>query len=177
MFDFELFGHWWWEGIDFIERVFRRLAAHERIEAATASHALGLLPPKDALELSPGTWGRGGDFQVWWNDHTVPFWREVDASEKRMEDFEARAKAGDLSPELFEALERQCLLLQSSDWPFLIDNAVSRDYAEARIRYHVEAFWKIARMAETGEVDHEEIARIGERDRLFLEELRGRVTV
>jgi 1,4-alpha-glucan branching enzyme len=114
---------------------------------------------------------------VWWSDHTIPYWKEVGAAETRMEEFEARAKAGDLSAELFEALERQCLLLQSSDWPFLIDNEVSRDYAEARIRTHVESFWTVARMADTGEVDHAEIARIGERDRLFDAELRGRVSV
>jgi 1,4-alpha-glucan branching enzyme len=94
-----------------------------------------------------------------------------------MEDFEARAKAGGLSPELFEGLERQCLLLQSSDWPFLIDNAVSRDYAEARIHAHVDAFWRIAAMAESGRVDRAELARIDDRDRVFREELRGRVSV
>jgi 1,4-alpha-glucan branching enzyme len=147
------------------------------VTATTTSEALAAVPPADALEMPAGTWGRGGDFQVWWNDHTVPFWREVDAAETRMEAFEARARSGALAPELFEALERQCLLLQSSDWPFLIDNEVSRDYAEKRIRTHVETFRRLAEMAESGHTDHEELVRIDDRDRLFREELRGRVSV
>ena len=172
MFDFELFGHWWFEGVDFLEAVFSRLAGSERVVPRTASEALAAAPAPVVLRLPSGTWGRGGDFQVWWNDHTISYWREVDAAERALESFEDRREAIPLP--LFAALERQALLLQASDWPFLIDNEVSRDYAEARIRGHVEDFWRLAHMADSGFVDDAAFAVIAERDRLFEPELAAR---
>ena len=135
----------------------------------TASEALAAAPTPVVLRLPPGTWGRGGDFQVWWNEHTIPYWREVDAAERALEGFEDRRASIPLP--LFAAIERQALLLQSSDWPFLIDNEVSRDYAEARIRRHTEDFWQLARMADSGYVDDVAFAAIADRDRIFEPEL------
>ncbi|MEO8584864.1 MAG: DUF1957 domain-containing protein, partial [Acidobacteriota bacterium] len=66
------------------------------------------------------------------------------------------------------------LLLQSSDWPFLIDNEVSKDYAETRIKEHVRDFWHLARMADSGFVDDAAFAEIADRDRLFEPELASR---
>ncbi len=169
MFDFELFGHWWFEGVDFLEAVFTRLAGSERVVPRTASEALAASPAPEILDLPHGTWGRGGDFQVWWNEHTVPYWREVEAVERALEKFEGRRYAIPLP--LFASLERQALLLQSSDWPFLIDNEVSKDYAEARILEHVDDFWRLARMADSGFVDDLAFAAIAERDRIFEPEL------
>jgi 1,4-alpha-glucan branching enzyme len=172
MFDFELFGHWWFEGVDFLATVFEKLAGRDGIVPRTASEALSASPTPEILRLPPGTWGRGGDFQVWWNDHTIPYWREVDAVERALETFEERREA--IPPPLFAALERQALLLQSSDWPFLIDNDVSKDYAESRIREHVEDFRRLARMADSGLVDDAAFAAIAERDRVFEPELASR---
>jgi 1,4-alpha-glucan branching enzyme len=172
MFDFELFGHWWFEGVDFLEAVFTRLARSERVVPRTASEALAASPAPGLLALPHGTWGRGGDFQVWWNDRTVPYWREVEAIERALERFEERRDAIPLP--LFASLERQALLLQSSDWPFLIDNEVSKDYAEARILEHVDDFWRLARMADSGFVDDVAFAAIAERDRIFEPELASR---
>jgi 1,4-alpha-glucan branching enzyme len=172
MFDFELFGHWWFEGVDFLAAVFEKLAGRNGVVPRTASEALSASPTPEIIRLPSGTWGRGGDFQVWWNDHTISYWREVDAAERALETFEERREA--IPPPLFAALERQALLLQSSDWPFLIDNEVSRDYAEARIRGHVEDFWRLARMADSGFVDDAAFAVIADRDRLFEPELAAR---
>ncbi|HEX5854309.1 MAG TPA: 1,4-alpha-glucan branching protein domain-containing protein, partial [Thermoanaerobaculia bacterium] len=160
------------EGVDFLEAVFARLAESERVVPRTASEALAAAPAPELLALSPGTWGRGGDFQVWWNERTVPYWREVEAVERALERFEERRNAIPLP--LFASLERQALLLQSSDWPFLIDNEVSKDYAEGRIREHVDDFWRLARMADSGFVDAAAFAAIAERDRIFEPELASR---
>jgi 1,4-alpha-glucan branching enzyme len=172
MFDFELFGHWWFEGIDFIGEVFRRLATNPNVTAMTASEAIGSAGPVDSIRMPAGTWGRGGDFQVWWNEHSIPYWREVDATEKALERFEEKRES--IPDDLFAALERQALLLQSSDWPFLIDNEVSKDYAEARIKGHVGDFWRLAAMADNARVDDAILREILSRDRLFGPELMTR---
>ena len=177
MFDFELFGHWWFEGPEFLGEVFRRLTTSTKVKPMTASEAIAATPPRRVIRMPHGTWGRNGDFQVWWNEHTVDYWRLVESVERRMELFEDRAREGELDQELFEAMERQTLLLQSSDWPFLIDNEVSRDYAEERIREHVKEFTRLARMAERGRVNRKELERLERRDSLFGPELRGRMAL
>jgi len=171
MFDFELFGHWWFEGLGFLREVFRRVSRSETVTTATASAALAALPPVDAISMPPGTWGRNGDFQVWWNGDTVPYWQKVDEAERRMEAFEERRET--IPPELFEALERQTLLLQSSDWPFLIDNEAAKDYAEARIAGHYRDFGRLADMAESGNVDSAFLEDLSRRDHLFGPELKS----
>jgi 1,4-alpha-glucan branching enzyme len=169
MFDFELFGHWWFEGPDFLAAVLRKLQSSTRAVAVTASEALAEAPPRGALKMPAGTWGRNGDFQVWWNDHTIDYWRRVDEVERTMEDLEdSRAR---IPVPLFAALERQTLLLQSSDWPFLIDNEVSQDYARHRIDEHHDDFRKLAAMAATGALDADVLREIREKDRLFAPEL------
>jgi 1,4-alpha-glucan branching enzyme len=172
MFDFELFGHWWFEGIDFLARVFEKLDGRAGIVPRTASEALSATRP-EGIRMPAGTWGRGGDFQVWWNDHTTGYWREVNATELAIERFEERRDV--IPPRLFAALERQALLLQASDWPFLIDNEVSRDYADARIAGHVRDFWRLAAMADSGALDVAYLDELDDRDRLFAPELEGRV--
>src|SRR5207245_2633471 len=61
------------------------------------------------------------------------------------------APTGSAEP-LLERLLRQAgrelLLLESSDWQFLITTFAARDYAELRVTEHAEAFERLATLAE-----------------------------
>jgi 1,4-alpha-glucan branching enzyme len=77
-------------------------------------------------------------------------------------------------PDLVPAAQRQLLLLQASDWPFLIENGAARDYAEARIAGHDASLWRLVKIAERERptaADRKFVAEIGRRDRLFGPEL------
>ena len=77
MFDFELFGHWWFEGIDFLAAVFRELARRGGpVRPATAWEAVSEAGDEaEAIALPAGSWGRDGDFSVWDNPETKDYWR------------------------------------------------------------------------------------------------------
>ena len=64
-------------------------------------------------------------------------------------------------------LARENLLLQSSDWPFLITTWQAKDYATDRFREHVERFEKIADMIESGNIDEAELSYIEDIDNCF----------
>ncbi|TFH33014.1 MAG: 1,4-alpha-glucan branching protein, partial [Anaerolineales bacterium] len=59
-FDTELFGHWWFEGIDWLEGVLSRLAQSEVVQLTTATAFISEHPPQTAINLPEGSWGAGG---------------------------------------------------------------------------------------------------------------------
>ena len=64
-------------------------------------------------------------------------------------------------------LARENLLLQSSDWPFLITTWQAKDYATDRFREHVERFEKIADMIENNSISDNELKQIESIDNCF----------
>jgi 1,4-alpha-glucan branching enzyme len=169
MFDFELFGHWWSEGVDWIGRLFRTLAEdHAGVRPETASEAIAGFGPPDVVDLPAGSWGKSGDFRVWSNADTVDYWKRVEGGER------ALARVAKARPDLVPAAQRQLLLLQASDWPFLIENGAARDYAQARIVGHDASLWRLVKIAERKQptaADRKFVGEIGKRDRLFGPEL------
>ncbi|HEY5093606.1 MAG TPA: glycoside hydrolase family 57 protein [Candidatus Eremiobacteraceae bacterium] len=140
-YDAELFGHWWFEGPEWIEAVLRRLAARGVVEAATPSESLALDPPRDAVELPPTSWGEGGDFRVWSNGLTDWIWPQIHAAEQSMRDAARAHPVADPLMKLYlNQAGRELLLLASSDWPFLMTTGQARDYAATRFQEHVERF-------------------------------------
>lgn len=173
MFDFELFGHWWFEGVDFLGAVFRELARRGgRVRPATAWEAVSEAGDGPvAIALPAGSWGKNGDFSVWDNPETKEYWRSVERSEEFCREIAGR------DPRLLPAALRQLLLLEASDWPFLVENGSARDYAERRIEEHSAAVEALAALSgRSGPRTREDallLARLARRDRAFGPELGG----
>ena len=53
-FDTELFGHWWFEGPQWIEQVLRKLHNNGIVQLASAGEYLDQYPPDDAVSRHPG---------------------------------------------------------------------------------------------------------------------------
>jgi 1,4-alpha-glucan branching enzyme len=62
---------------------------------------------------------------------------------------------------------RELLLAQSSDWPFILRNHTTSEYARRRVHEHLDRFARLAAMLERGEVDLGAVARIETQDDLF----------
>lgn len=137
MYDTELFGHWWHEGPDFLAAVLDR-APDFGVTFASAGERAARATDAPRLRLPEGSWGAGGDHRVWMNADTAPLWTEVHAVERAFEAVARRAAARD-EPVLDRVLTqaaREVLLLEASDWPFLVTHGAARDYAELRARLH-----------------------------------------
>lgn len=135
-FDTELFGHWWFEGVDFIADLYRHLARHGAPLARTASQHLEADPPDAAIALAQGSWGANGDFSMWINPATQWTWDRLWPLEQRFWSA-AQASLGDSSFETILAqAARELLLLQSSDWQFIISTGAAADYASRRFLEH-----------------------------------------
>jgi 1,4-alpha-glucan branching enzyme len=147
-FDTELFGHWWFEGPRWLEAVLRKLEG--KVSAVTASDYLAANPPRSTIRLPEGSWGQGGHHWVWLNDDTRWIWEHVyraeDAFLDALQGF--RGRSGAVTQRLLKQLGRELLLLEASDWPFLVTTWAARDYAERRMKEHVGAFERLRTMLE-----------------------------
>jgi 1,4-alpha-glucan branching enzyme len=167
-YDTELFGHWWFEGVDWIKEVLRLLSQDESVELTTATRMVETHPPDRVLDLPESSWGAGGGHDTWLNDETRWIWPKMHAAETRMESIVARNSGAstELAPFLAQ-VSRELLLLQSSDWPFLITTGQAKEYATKRFNEHLARFDQLARIIERG-------GMIEERDRELLADLETR---
>jgi 1,4-alpha-glucan branching enzyme len=139
-FDTELYGHWWFEGIEWLEKVFENISKSNVVETITLGEYHRKYPPETVVNLPEGSWGEGGFHWVWLNDWTSWTWEKIYEVEDR---FYKEALNEDFAKEpmyfrILKQLGRELLLLQSSDWQFLITTWSARDYAEQRVAIHYE---------------------------------------
>jgi 1,4-alpha-glucan branching enzyme len=170
-FDTELYGHWWFEGIEFIKQVIRKLNNFlPQIERMTAGEYLHAHPPVEAIQIPESSWGQGGHFYVWNNHLTEWMWPVIHSCEKRITaitDKYHTIPEDKLLHRALNQLARENLLLQSSDWPFLITTWQAKDYATDRFREHVDRFEFIADMIEAGNIDDAKLREIESIDNCF----------
>jgi 1,4-alpha-glucan branching enzyme len=137
-FDTELFGHWWFEGVDFLRELFGRLPFRDGVIPVTASEHLDSFPPRAAIQPLKGSWGANGDFSMWMNDGTRWTWERLWALEESFWDSAPRALSSVEARPVLAAAARQLLLAQSSDWQFMISTGAVPDYAERRMNLHCD---------------------------------------
>jgi 1,4-alpha-glucan branching enzyme len=167
-YDTELFGHWWFEGVDWLREVLARVAANPRVELTTASEFLTAHPPREALNLPESSWGAGGQHFVWDNPDTHWMWAPIHQAEARMARLVTRfSKPGQLERTLLNQIARELLLLQSSDWPFLVTTGQAAEYALQRFRSHCDRFNMLAASMENMAPDAALAEELWQKDRIF----------
>src|SRR5258708_24394344 len=132
-YDAELYGHWWFEGPMFLEAVFRRLAeTNGEVEAITLRGYLDRHPVAVQATPSASSWGAGGYGEVWVGQEAAWTWRHVHHATRYARWLVQRHRdAGGPRGEALDQVVRELLLLQSSDWPFILKTGTVARYAEA----------------------------------------------
>jgi 1,4-alpha-glucan branching enzyme len=171
-YDTELFGHWWFEGVDWLKEVLRGLAASERVEMTTAARIVEEHAPDRVMALPESSWGAGGSHFTWLNVDTQWMWPPIHAAERRMEELVAKVPEADGERlEVLNQAARELLLLESSDWPFLVTTGQAKEYAAERFTEHLARFNELADLAEAGQPLNEEqrklLQGLRERDNPF----------
>jgi 1,4-alpha-glucan branching enzyme len=167
-YDTELFGHWWFEGVTWLQEVLRNLSRSDVVDMTGAAQFVREHPPEEVVALPEGSWGQQGTHFTWQNPDTEWMWPVINGAQRRMEEIVARhpAPAGATAAAMAQ-LAREALLLGSSDWPFLVTTGQARAYAELRFGEHVERFNRLADQIEGGAIDEAYLADLVERDKLF----------
>jgi len=134
-FDAELFGHWWFEGPRFLRDVVLTLAND---------------PSDKVVRMPEGSWGEKGNHSVWINDRNRWMWEMEYRAENRMLKLlhELPWRTNETVAGLLQRAGRQLLLLQASDWPFVVHSHGAVDYGIQRFAGHATNFDRASAMAE-----------------------------
>jgi len=182
-FDTELFGHWWFEGVEFIGAFYRALAGARHVRAVTGSGHVGRRMRRTRIRLAEGSWGAHGDHSMWMNPGTAWTWHRLWPLEDRFWAAAPFGLAEEWAHPVLAAAARQLLLAQSSDWQFIISTGAAGDYAVERFERHcadAEALLEALAPAcppELRTAAVELAARINTRDNLFPDVLDAVATV
>ncbi|GFG76642.1 1,4-alpha-glucan branching protein domain-containing protein [Mycobacterium botniense] len=149
-FDTELFGHWWYEGPVWLQRVLRALPA-AGVRVGTLSDALAGGYVGAAVELPASSWGSGKDWRVWTGEKVadlVQLNAEVVDTALTTVDKALTQTASVIGPlprdRIADQILRETLLTVSSDWPFMVSKDSAADYARYRAYLHAHATREIA---------------------------------
>ena len=153
-FDSELFGHWWFEGVDWLAEVLRRMAAGGPA-VTTVAERLAVSPPVERIALREGSWGKDNDHSTWANEKTGWIWNELAQMQRRFGEVRDRASRDPLHQRALRQAARELLLASASDWPFLVTTGQAADYAVERFRSHALRFHRACELARRGTPDDE----------------------
>jgi 1,4-alpha-glucan branching enzyme len=138
-FDTELFGHWWFEGPQFLGDMYRSLARQKSaVHPVTGSRHLKDHSPRAAIRLPWGSWGANGDSSMWLSERTAWTWERLWPLEQAFWDAAPNAIASPAAGAVLAQAARELLLAQSSDWQFIISTGAAADYAERRFVEHCQ---------------------------------------
>lgn len=172
LYDAELFGHWWFEGPQWLDRVLRKVADDDRLELVTPGDDLARHPEPQRARPSASSWGEKGYSEFWLNPGNDWIYRHLHDAALRMHRLAAaRAAEPDGSPadRALRQAARSLLLAQASDWPFIMKTGTSVDYAHNRIRDNLARFHFLCDAVEAGLVDEAKLAALETMDAIFPE--------
>jgi 1,4-alpha-glucan branching enzyme len=160
-YDTELFGHWWFEGVDWLETVVRRVAADPGLRPTTLASRRERRPPTRRLHLPESSWGYAKGHASWVTPGTRPMWAEL----RRAEDRARTTLAGGRGTSAQRVqVARELALLASSDWPFMVTRGKCAGYARERADDHAARLHTVCDAIDTRGPDHAEVTAIAARD-------------
>jgi 1,4-alpha-glucan branching enzyme len=176
-FDAELFGHWWFEGVDFLAQLYRRLSRDGVRPVTARQHIASGAKARPTIQLTEGSWGKNGDFSMWLNDQTAWTWQRLWPLEESYWAVAPKALAG--GPKARAVLAqatRAMLLAQASDWQFIISTGEAGDYATQRFDEHCAQAEDLVRALGHDTIDDATMHRVealGVQDGVFPDVLRS----
>jgi 1,4-alpha-glucan branching enzyme len=168
MYDAELFGHWWYEGPDFIGFFFTKISQQEEIVLFTPSDYLKTYSHHQVSTPAFSTWGDGGYSEFWLNptnDWIYPLL--LKASQRMVDLADQIPMATGMMKRVLNQACRELLLAQASDWAFMMKTGHHRDYAIQRIQSHLSAFNQLCDQVDNRQVDPRFLETLENRDNLF----------
>lgn len=169
-YDAELFGHWWYEGPEFLDFLARKLFHEQKTVALiTPGEYLHRYPTNQIATPGASSWGEEGYWRVWLNESNEWIYPHLQIAQERMSKLARKffKRATPLQQRALKQAARELLLAQASDWPFILRAGTSPEYARRRVKDHLLRFIALHEQLTLTRVDEIWLAEIESRDNLF----------
>jgi 1,4-alpha-glucan branching enzyme len=133
-YDAELFGHWWFEGPQWLDSLLRKCAFDQKVfSTITPSGYLSKHPRNQVATPSMSSWGWKGYNEVWLEGSNDWIYRHLHWAADRMVELANEGDGGDpVRARALKQAAREVLLAQSSDWAFIMKTGTAVEYAVKR---------------------------------------------
>lgn len=170
-YDAELFGHWWFEGPEFLANVFREMHKNQTVRPVTPLEYLAEFPTNQMVEVNPSSWGDKGYYDVWLNSGNEWIYRHLHFMADVMVNL-AKNYHGTREEFLNRTLNqmaRELFLAQSSDWAFLMTTGTAMEYSVKRTKEHVHNFLRLRELVENKDNDYDFLVKLETKNSIFPE--------
>ena len=153
----------------FLEAVIRKVALDDSMVLTTPGQCIKLGEEVQTLRPAYSTWGDGGYSQVWVDSSSNAWaYRHAFKSLERMTELAERfPDQKSLKQRSLSQAARETLLLMASDWPFIIHNHSSEEYARKRLTGHIQNLNLVYENMCRNAVNTEWLVKAERRDNLF----------
>lgn len=168
-YDAELFGHWWFEGPAWFEQVARLMAADDvPLKMSVPSDFLPKQNEYQTLQPAFSSWGNKGYSEVWLDGSNDWVYRHIHKAIERMQELVARFPNEDgIKARALNQAARELLLVQASDWPFIMRTGTTVHYAVNRVKEHISNFTYIYDSLGRGSVSTDWLTKLERKNNVF----------
>jgi 1,4-alpha-glucan branching enzyme len=175
MYDAELFGHWWFEGPQFLYAVIKKCWESRnwetQVETISPMEYLQRYPKNQVATPPICSWGYKGYNEFWLSGPNDWIYRHLHKADEKMIELANKFKhtKDPLIERALNQMARELLLAQSSDWAFIMRTGTTVEYAVKRTKDHINRVFKIYEMVQSGHIDVEWLKYIEYLDNIFPE--------
>lgn len=168
-YDAELFGHWWFEGPEWLDLLIRKIYYDQNIiKLISAKDYLEIYPTNQVSTPSMSSWGYKGYNEVWLEGSNDWIYRHLHKAAKRMVELaDTNNNTNGLMERALNQAARELLLAQSSDWAFIMKTDTVVPYAVKRTKEHVWKFTKLYEDIKAHRVEESWLSELEEKDNIF----------
>ncbi len=167
-YDAELFGHWWFEGPDWLNFLIRRTSSQEIIKMITPSEYLAMRPTLQICEPTMSTWGWKGYNEVWLEGSNDWIYKHLLNCADRMCELASRHdNPYPLTRRALNQAARELFLAQASDWAFIMKTGTTVPYAVKRTLDHTGRFDVLYRSIMQENIDENVLCQYESADNIF----------
>ncbi|MFA5839587.1 MAG: 1,4-alpha-glucan branching protein domain-containing protein [Candidatus Margulisiibacteriota bacterium] len=170
-YDAELYGHWWYEGPEWLEFLCRKIH-HDQgdIKMITPGEYLEMYPKNQVVTPSYSSWGWKGYAEYWLEGSNDWIYKHLHKAGERMIELANNYQNADgLLKRALNQAARELMLAQASDWAFILKTGTCVPYANKRFKDHTERFTKLYESIKANAIDEPYLAEIESKDNLFAE--------
>ena len=160
-FDAELFGHWWFEGPEFLDVVARTCVSGSGVDLVSSAEVISRAGGLQVAMPAASSWGWGGYSETWINERNRWMWPYLRDAAARMAVLAAStARPTNLQRRVLNQLARELVLATASDWPFMATAGPMAAYGERRVRTHLRSFHDLLSQFESVAADPRLLAEL-----------------